>query len=394
MKKHTIILLLSLFSMSLFAQETDSCYVFDTVYQVPTTVVKDQHRSGTCWAFAATSFVETELIRMGHPEIDLSEMYFVYDAYTDKAINYIQLHGRTNFGAGGQAHDVTNTIRKCGMVTESAYAGLEYGQAKHNHGALDALLTAEVKAISQNRSGALSPNWINVITATLDTYLGERPESFEYDGKSTTPKQFTNDLNFNPDDYVEITSYTHHPFYSTFRLEVPDNWSFDEYYNVPLEDFMKIMESAFAEGYSVCWDGDVSDKGFSHNHGVAIVPAEELSDKSGSEKDRWSDLTEKEKNEMMYSFEAPIAEKEITQNDRQDAFNSRQSTDDHLMHLTGIVKDQHGTKYYITKNSWNYDSNDFGGYLNMSESFIRLKTVAIMVHKEAIPKNIRKKMGL
>lgn len=390
----TFLIVIGLNSWSQIDYSNDTAYIFSTITEVTTTSVKDQHRSGTCWSFAATSFVETELLRKNHQNYDLSEMYFVRDAYEEKAINYVQMHGKANFSAGGQAHDVINTIRKKGFVPEKDYPGLRYGQKKHNHSSLDALLSAEVEAVAKNRSGQLNPHWMEVIRATLDAYLGKVPQKIIVEGMTYTPLEWANALDFNPDDYVEITSYTHHPYYEPFRLEIPDNWTYDNYFNVPLEDLMHIIYHALQQGYSVCWDGDVSDKGFSHNHGVAIVPEDELTDMTGTEKTRWQELTEKEKQERLYSFDKPVKEKSITREMRQKAFMNHSATDDHLMHLTGIVQDQHGTWYYKTKNSWNDDSNDFGGYLNMSASFVKLNTIAIMVHKEALPKRIRKKLDL
>lgn len=375
-------------------EDTDSSYRFTTIADVPTTSVKDQHRSGTCWSFAAVSFLETELMRMGYPEIDISEMFYVRDAYIDKADNYIQMHGTVNFSPGGQAHDVMYTLAEKGMVTEQAYDGLEYGLDKHNHSALNALLKAQVDVIAKNKAGKINPSWMNVIKSTLDAYLGEVPGNFQYNGQSFTPESFAENFALNTEDYVEITSYTHHDFYKPFRLELPDNWTYSDYYNVPLADLMVIMDNALENGYSVCWDGDVSEKGFSHSNGVAIVPVVEASAFEGTERARWEELSEKEKLKKAYNFEAPVKEKEINQKDRQQAFESHQATDDHLMHLTGIVKDQNGTRYYVTKNSWNDDSNDNGGYLNMSDSFVRRNTIAIMVHKDAIPNSIRKKLNL
>jgi len=398
MKKYTKIFALItgiiLVSNVIAQKDTDSSYRFKTIADVPTSSVKDQHRSGTCWSFAAASFLETELIRMGYPEIDISEMFFVRDAYIDKAKNYVQMHGAVNFSPGGQAHDVMYTLNEKGMLTEQAYNGLEYGLDNHNHSSLNALLKAQVKVIAKNKAGKINPSWLNVIKSTLDEYLGHVPENFEYNGQSFTPKSFAENFELNTDDYVEITSYTHHDFYKPFRLEVPDNWTYSDYYNVPLEDLMAIMDNALENGYSVCWDGDVSEKGFSHSNGVAIVPVVKASAFEGTERARWEELTEKEKLEKAYNFEAPVKEKEITQEDRQQAFEAHQATDDHLMHLTGIVHDQNGTRYYVTKNSWDDDSNDSGGYLNMSGSFVRRNTIAIMVHKDAIPKGIRKKLDL
>ena len=379
---------------ALAQNDADTSYQFKTIADVPTTSVKDQHRSGTCWSFAAASFLETEIMRMGNPAVDISEMFFVRDAYLDKARNYIQMHGAVNFSPGGQAHDVMYTLAEKGMTTEKAYGGLEYGLDRHNHSALNALLKAQVDVVAKNKAGKINPSWMNVIKSTLDEYLGKVPENFKYNGESFTPKSFAKNIELNTNDYVEITSYTHHDFYTPFRLELPDNWTYSDYYNVPLKDLMAIMDNALENGYSVCWDGDVSEKGFSHSKGVAIVPVVEASAFEGTERARWEELSEKEKLEKAYSFEAPVKEKDIDQEDRQRAFESHQATDDHLMHLTGIVEDQNGTRYYVTKNSWNDDSNDKGGYLNMSDSFVRRNTIAIMVHKDALPENIRKKLNL
>lgn len=376
------------------SQDKDSTYHFKTVAEVPTSGVRDQHRSGTCWSFAATSFLETEIMRMGNPAMNLSEMYFVRDAYIDKAENFVEMHGTVNFSPGGQAHDVLYTLAEKGVVTEEAYSGLQYGLDNHNHSALNALLKAEVEVIAKNHSNKLNPSWLNVIKSTLDEYLGEVPENFKYDGKRFTPIEFRDHFGIKADDYVEITSYTHHDFYKPFRLELPDNWTYSDYYNVPLDDLMKIIDNALEGGYSVCWDGDVSEKGFSHSNAVAIVPVTEAADLEGTERARWEKLSEKEKMKKAYNFEKPVQEKKITQEDRQKAFRAHTATDDHLMHLTGIVEDQNGTRYYITKNSWNTDSNDNGGYLNMSSAYVKRNTIAIMVHKDAIPEKIRKKLNL
>lgn len=379
-----------------FAQskDVDTTYHFKTVAEVPTSGVRDQHRSGTCWSFAATSFLETELIRMGYPAIDLSEMYFVRDAYINKAENFVAMHGTVNFSPGGQAHDVLYTLDEQGMITEQAYNGLQYGLDNHNHSALNALLKAEVDVIAKNNAKKLNPSWIKVIEGTLDEYLGEVPENFEYDGERYTPVEFRNHFGLKTEDYVEITSYTHHDFYTPFRLMIPDNWTYSDYYNVPLEDLMKIIDRALEKGYSVCWDGDVSEKGFSHSNALAIVPVTEAADLEGSERARWEELSQKEKMKEAYNFKKPVPEKKITEEDRRKAFSAHSTTDDHLMHLTGIVKDQNETRYYVTKNSWNTDSNDNGGYLNMSSAYVKRNTIAIMVHKDAIPKRIRKKLDL
>jgi len=376
--------------------ETDTAkgYIFTPVVEIPTTPVKNQYRSGTCWSFAATSFVETEILRINNREMDISEMYFVRDAYIDKAIRYVRYHGKSNFSGGGQAHDVTNTIKKNGMLPELIYDGLEIGEDKHNHGEMDAVLSSFMEGVNKKRGGKISPKWLEAYQAVLDVYLGKVPAQLEHEGKFYTPLSFAEFTGVNSDDYIEVTSYTHHPYYQKINLEVPDNWSGDYYYNIPLDDLMEIINNAFDKGYSVCWDGDVSDKGFSHKNGVAIIPEVKAEDLSDTERSRWEDLTEKEKQDQLYKFEEPGTEKYITQDIRQEHFDNRTATDDHLMHLTGIVEDQRGTRYYVTKNSWGTDRNEFGGYLNMSESYIRLNTVAIMIHVDAIPANLTKKMDL
>jgi bleomycin hydrolase len=365
-------------------------YVFTKVISLPVTSVKDQSATGTCWSYATTSFIESELLRTTKDTFDLSEMYFARKTYEAKAIQYVRLHGSANFGQGGQAHDVMNVIRKYGMVTDAAYSGLANGQTKPSHAELEAVLTAMVGAISKNPAGKLSPEWMNAISGVLDVYLGKIPSTF---GKSnTTPFEFAKKIN--PDDYIEITSYSHHSYYAPFALEVPDNWSGDLYYNVPLDELIQIMDYALNKGFTIDWDGDVSDKGFSHKSGVAIVPELSVENMAATERSKWDKLTEKERRAQLYTFEKPVPEKNITPEIRQAAFDNFSATDDHLMHLTGTVTDQNGKRYFRTKNSWAADSNTDGGYLNMSEAYARLNTIAIMIHKDAVPKEIRKKLAI
>lgn len=365
-------------------------FVFTKVITLPATSVKDQSASGTCWSYATTSFIESELLRTKKDTFDLSEMYFARMAYKDKAIQYVRLHGTANFGQGGQAHDVMNVIRAYGMLTEAAYSGLANGQTKPSHSELEAVLTAMVGAISKNPSGKLSPEWINAISGVLDVYMGKIPATFGSPAK--TPVEFAQVIN--PDDYVEITSYTHHPFYTAFSLEIPDNWSGDTYYNVPVDELVQIMDNSLNKGYTIAWDGDVSDKGFSHKNGVAVVPEVIIENMPATERSKWDNLSEKERRAQFYTFTKPVPEKNITQEIRQAAFDNYSATDDHLMHITGTVTDQNGKRYFRTKNSWAADSNSDGGYLNISEAYVRLNTIAIMVHKEAIPKEIRKQLGI
>lgn len=367
--------------------EADTAYIFETMVDVPVTSVKDQHRSGTCWSFAGISFLEAEVLRISEVDADLSEMFIVRNAYSQKGLKYVRLHGSSNFGSGGQAHDVTNVIRENGIIPENEYQGLEIGEEKHNHGEMDAVLQGFLDAVVKRRGGKLSPIWFDAYNAILDVYLGKVPEAFD-------SKAYASELGINPEDYLEITSYSIYPYFEEVLLEVPDNWSDDLYYNLPIDEMMEIVDHALRNGYSVCWDGDVSDRGFSHKNGVAIIPEKDIESLDGTERERWEKLTDAEKSKELYSFKKPGTEKYVDQEMRQQHFDNYSSTDDHLMHLTGIVKDQHGTVYYVTKNSWDDDSNDQGGYLNMSESYVRLNTVAVMVHKDAVPKDLKKKLGL
>jgi len=365
-------------------------FVFTKVIDLPATSVKDQASSGTCWSFATTSFIESELLRMTKDTFDLSEMYFVHKAYKAKAMHFVRLHGTANFGEGGQAHDVMNVIRQYGMITDAGYPGLANGQTKPAHAEMESVLAAMVEAISKNPGGKLSPEWINAVSGVLDVYLGKIPTTFGT--KNTTPQEFAQKIN--PDDYVEITSYTHHPYYSSFSLEIPDNWSGGSYYNVTPDELTQIMDYSLSKGYTIDWDGDVSDKGFSHKNGVAIVPEVNIDNIAVTERSKWDKLTEKERKQQFYTFEKPVPEKNVTTEMRQAAFDNFSATDDHLMHITGTVTDQNGKRYFRTKNSWAADSNSNGGYLNISEAYVRLNTIAIMVNKNAIPKEISKKLGI
>lgn len=392
MKKISVGLLLTFGALSLNAQEkmTDSEKVFTPVVDVKTTSVKNQQSTGTCWAFAATSFIETELLRMGAPELDLSEMYTVREAYNQKAKKYFRLHGKGNYSEGGQAHDVLNVIKTHGFVPENAYLGNHYGRDFHIHREMVKSTKAMLDQIVKNPNKEITPVWFASIDGVYNTYMGKIPETFEYQGKKYTPQNFAKEMGLNVDDYVELTSYSHHPFYEKMNLEIPDNWSDDLYYNLPIDELMEVINHALKNGYSVCWDGDVSEKGFSHRKGYAVLPVQKTTDMSNSEIAKWEDGI-KDKTEGKKENAKEI---EVDQELRQKTFDNYKTTDDHLMHLTGIVKDQNGTIYYKTKNSWAADSNKMGGYLNMSEAYVKLKTVAIMVHKDAIPKKLRKKLNL
>ncbi len=380
----TAILLLFIFTSVCTAQdkeEKQDRHQFEMIYNVETTPVKNQGRTGTCWNFATQSFLETELLRMGKGAYDLSEMYLVRNIYPLKAEKYIRYHGLTNFGEGGQAHDVLFAMEKFGLVPEEVYPGKTSPDEMHNHSEMVAVLKAVLDAVL-NRKGKITPHWKEVCESVLDIYLGENPDTFEYNGKKYTPKSFSDELGINPDDYVELTSYSRYPFYEKAVLEVPDNWTNSEYYNVPIDDLMMIIDNAIKNGYSVAWDGDTSEKTFFRKEGYAVIPVEE--DKKENDKDEDEDAELE-----------PEKEKVITQEMREETFETFQTTDDHLMHITGIAKDQAGTKFYYTKNSWGTKKyKKYNGFWYMSEPFVRLKTIAIMVHKDAIPQEIREKLGL
>ncbi len=395
----SLYLLALAFSLSGFAQddvkaEKEEGFVFTSVKDIPTTSVKNQYRSGTCWSFSSMSFLETELIRLGKGEHDLSEMFVVWNTYSQKSINTVRWHGNLNFGGGGAFHDVTWAFENFGAIPEEVYSGLEYGEEKHVHGELDALLEEYVETVIKNKNRKLSPAWHKGLNGILDAYLGEIPEKFTYEGKEYTPKSFAESLGLDMSDYVEIGSYTHHPFYEQFILEVPDNWMLDEIYNVPMDEMMEIMENAIMNGYSVGWGADVSEKGFSWKNGLAIVPDEDKPEIAGMESEKWEKMDAKERKNLLYSFDKPVNEKVITQEMRQEEFDNYKTTDDHGMLLTGIAKDQRGNMFFKVKNSWSEQGSPYNGFFYASKPFVELKTIDIMVHKDAIPQAIKDKLGI
>ena len=378
-----------------FAQEEPKKegYQFTIKKELPATSVKNQFRSSTCWSFSTISFLESELLRLGKGEYDLSEMFVVYNIYHEKARNYARWQGNVNFAAGGAFHDVTQVFQTIGMVPEEVYSGKVIGEADHIHNELDAVSLAYMEALIKNANGKLTPVWLDGFDGILDAYLGEYPHHFISAGKEYTPLSYAAELGLNMDDYVEIGSYMHHPYDSKFIIELPDNWMHGEIYNVKLDEMMMIIDYALDNGYTIGWGADISEKGFSWKNGVAIVPATELEDLRGTEREKWEKLSVKEREKMMYSFEEPVPEKTITPELRQQAFDNYQTTDDHGMHITGYATDQKGNRYYLVKNSWGTTGNDYKGYFYASHPFVAYKTIDIVVHKESVPKEIRKRLG-
>lgn len=381
-----------------FAQEQkpegEKGYKFTDVKVITkTSPVKNQFRSGTCWCFSTLSFIEDEIMRAGGEPVDLAEMWIVRNIYFEKAVKYVRLHGALNFAVGGAAHDVIHGIEQYGIVPEEVYPGLNYGTDKPHFNELDAVLKAYVEQIVKAPNKKLTTAWQAGLNGILDAYFGKMPEKFTYKGKEYTPKSFAESLPVKMSDYVSLTSYTHHPFYSKFILEVPDNWLWGEFYNVPLDEMMRTIDNALDNGYSIAWGADVSERGFSRDKGIAIMPETEVESLSGTEAERWGKLTTAERNKEMFSFEQIVPEKKIDQQMRQTAFDNYETTDDHGMVIMGTATDQEGNPFYKVKNSWDVRP-PYGGYWYFSRAFVEYKTMDILLNRNAIPKDIRKKLGL
>jgi aminopeptidase C len=367
-------------------------YKFEVVKENSITPIKNQGNSGTCWSFSGVGFLESELLRMGKGEHDLSEMYIVRRNYEDKGKKYVRLSGHLNFAQGGSFADVIETINEYGVIPDEQMTGYTYGETIHKHGEVEAVLSGYIKGVVENKNRRLSTAWFNGFKAVLDAYFGEVPKNFTYQGKTYTPQSLAQSLGLNSDNYVSVTSFTHHPFYTQFPVEVPDNWRWSNSYNVPVDEMIKIMDYAIEKGYTIAWASDVSEKGFTRN-GLAVMPDEDAPENIGSDQAHWLGLSATEKlNSIRKKIEeGPVKEINVTQEMRQISYDNYETTDDHGMQIYGIAKDRDGNKYYMVKNSWG-EAGLYKGIWYVSEAFVKYKTMNFIVHKDAIPKDIASKL--
>jgi bleomycin hydrolase len=347
-------------------------YEFKHIVNNDHTAVLSQGQTGTCWSYSTVSFLESEVKRMTGKEVDLSEMYIVRNTYPEKAYNYVYRDGKAQFSEGGLAHDVTNAVRKYGVVPHETYTGLMGDAEKHDHSIMVDKLTAYVENLVNYKKAFFNDNWQNEFNAILDQHLGKAPSRFQYQGKTYTPKEFADFLKINPDDYISFSSFTHVPYYKTFVLSIPDNFSNGSFYNLPLDEYMQLMNDALNKGFTLSFSSDVSEPGFSAKQGLAILPLE-------GKKDDY--------------FKVVLPEKWASAEERQKNFENFSTVDDHLMHITGILKDQLGNQYYDVKNSWGSDLAN-GGDVYMSAAYMRMKSIAFLVHKDALSKDLKKKLGI
>ena len=365
-------------------------YEFTVVKENPVTSIKNQYRSGTCWCYSALSFIESEILRTKGQEVDLSEMFVVGKSYHDRAVKYVRLDGHLNFAAGSSFGDVLHVIEDYGIVPQEVYSGFNYGTEMPEQNELDAALAGYVRAIAQNPNKKLTTAWVNGFDGILDAYLGEVPATFAVNGTEYTPESYRDALGINADDYVNLTSFTHHPFYESFIIEVPDNWRWDSAYNLPIDELMEVMYHAIDKGYTIAWGSDVSENGFTRD-GLAVMPVEKKTAAAGSDQERWvGKAADQPKEEVRAELPEEMV---ITQEMRQDGYDRKTTTDDHGMHIFGVAKDQNGTKYFMVKNSWG-ETGKYNGVWYASDSFVKYKTLNVVVHKDALPKDIAKKLGI
>ena len=373
-------------------KKAEEGFVFTTIKENPITSIKNQNRSSTCWSFSSVAFLESELLRQGKGEFDLSEMFIVHHTMEDRAVNYVRYHGDASFSPGGSFEDMVVCYEKYGMVPQDAMPGIMYGDSLPVHNELDAVAGAYVEAIGKGKFSKLTPVWKNGLRSIYDTYLGECPKEFNYNGKTYTPRTFADEvLKLNMNDYISLTSYTHHPFYTQFNVEVQDNWRNALSYNLPIEELMEVMDNAVRKGYTFAWGSDVSEQGFTRD-GIAVFPdASKGAELTGSDMAHWLGLSAADKRKELTS--KPLPEVTVNQEMRQTAFDNWETTDDHGMLIYGLAKDQNGKEYFMVKNSWG-EAGKYKGIWYASKAFVAYKTMNILVHKDAIPSKIAKKLGL
>ncbi len=369
--------------------------VFTTIKENKITSIKDQNRSGTCWAYSTLSFFESEILKKTGKTYDLSEMFVASKDYMDRAILTVRMHGDSQFSQGGSAYDVYYVLKNYGICPEEAMAapGSMTGDSLANFNEFFSVMEPYVDAVARNKAKKISSQWKVGLQGILDAYLGKCPESFKYEGKTYTPKTFAESLGLNFDDYVTITSYTHHPFWTQFAVEVQDNWRWPLSWNIPMDDMMRIIDNAVENGYTVAWGGDVSEEGFTRKGLGIAYDTKKVQSLTGSDAARWLRLTPAKKSEKFDSLGVNAPEIVPTQEMRQERFDNWELTDDHGMLIYGVAKDQNGKEYYMVKNSWG-EYGDYKGTWYMTKAFIAANTMDFMVNKNAIPKDIRKKMGI
>ena len=369
--------------------------VFTIVKENPITSVKDQNRSGTCWAYSTLSYFESEILKSTGKTYDLCESFVANKDYMDRAVQVVRYHGDMQFAQGGSAYDVYYVLKNYGICPEDAmpFPGSLYGDSLNNFNEFFSLLEPYVEGIATNKASKISGQWKVGFQGILDAYLGKCPENFTYEGKNYTPKSFASSLGLNMDDYVTITSYTHHPFYSQFVVEVQDNWRNPASYNLPMDEMMQIIDNAVMNGYTVAWGGDVSEPGFTRDGLAYMIDAKKMQSLQGSDMARWLGLSAAKRRNLIDSLGCNVPEVQPTQEMRQERFDNWELTDDHGMLIYGIAKDQNGKEYYMVKNSWG-EAGKYKGTWYMTKTFIAANTMDYMVNKNAIPANIRKKMGI
>lgn len=392
MRKLTILTIAIVSCLGGFAQKDTTGFVFTTVKENKITSVKNQNRSSTCWAYSALGFLEAELLRLNKGDCDFSEMFVVYHTMLDRAVNYVRLHGDASFSPGGSFYDVLYCWRHYGIVPDNVMpAGVMYGDTLANHSDLDAAAKAYVDVIAKSTASKISPLWRRPLEAIYETYLGKLPQEFTYKGKKYTPRSFADSFGLNMSDYISLTSYSHHPFYEAFAIEIQDNWRGGMSYNLPIDELMQVMRNAVNTGYTIAWGSDVSEEGFTRN-GIAVMPdVKKGAELTGSDMAHWLGLSKADRRAELTS--RPLPEMTVTQQMRQEAYDNWETTDDHGMLIYGLAKDQNGKQYFMVKNSWG-QAGKYKGFWYASEAFVAYKTMNIVVHKNAIPKEILKKLNI